>query len=329
MPLEKNAPAEPSADREIVISRNFDAPRELVWQAMTDPRHVIHWWGPRGFTTTIEIMDVRPGGLWRHTMRGPDGTNYPNRSVFTEVIPPERISFSQGGEREGGPSVNFEATWTFDALAEGQTKVTIRMVFPTAAARDFVVQEFGAIEGAQQTLERLGEQLAKSTVAADRSVLISRTFDAPRELVWRAWTDPKQMVQWWGPRDFTNPVCEMDVQPGGIWRIVMRSPDGIDYPIKSVYVKVEPPKRLVLVMDCSEHPLEWHNLVNPDRDQSRPPRLECVQTVTFEDLGGQTKLTIRTELETAAIRDAMVKLGMHEGWNQSLDRLAETLLQPA
>jgi uncharacterized protein YndB with AHSA1/START domain len=150
-----------SADREIVITRVVGAPRELVWQAMTDPKHVIHWWGPRGFSTTIEEMDVRPGGVWNHVMRGPDGVEYPNRSVFTEVTKPERLVFAHGGGREGAPGVDFVATWTFEIIDAAQTKVTIRMIFPTAAARDTVVKEYGAIEGGKQTLERLAEHLPK------------------------------------------------------------------------------------------------------------------------------------------------------------------------
>jgi uncharacterized protein YndB with AHSA1/START domain len=150
------------SDREIIISRIFDAPRELVWQAMTDPKHVVHWWGPRGFSTTVEEMDVRPGGHWRHTMRGPDGANYPNHSIFMEIVKPQRIVFSHGGHKEGGADIRFVSTWTFDALGGGsQTKVTIHMVFPTAAARDVVVNEYGAIEGGKQTLERLAEHLPK------------------------------------------------------------------------------------------------------------------------------------------------------------------------
>jgi uncharacterized protein YndB with AHSA1/START domain len=148
-------------EREIVIARVIDAPRDLVWRAMTDPRQVVHWWGPHGFTTTIEKMDVRPGGVWKHVMHGPDGTDYPNKSVFTEVVKPERIAYSHGGGKKGGPAAQFEATWTFDALDAGRTRVTIRMVFPTAAARDKVVKEYGAIEGGKQTLERLAELLLK------------------------------------------------------------------------------------------------------------------------------------------------------------------------
>ena len=159
-------PGENSSDREIVISRIFDAPRELVWQAMTDPKHVVHWWGPRGFTTTIETMDVRPGGIWKQTLHGPDGANYPNKSVFKEVVPPERIVYSHAGGRKGGPGASFVSTWTFEIVDARKTKVTIRMVFPSAEARDFVVKEFGAVEGGKQTLERLAEHLPKMSGAA-------------------------------------------------------------------------------------------------------------------------------------------------------------------
>jgi uncharacterized protein YndB with AHSA1/START domain len=147
--------------REIVISRVFDAPRELVWDAMTDPEHVVKWWGPLGFTTTIKEMDVRPGGAWTHVMHGPDGTDYPNNSVFTEVVKPERIGYTNAGGKEGAPEISFVAMWTFEEVEPGKTKTTIHMVFPTAEAREKVVKEYGAIEGAEQTLARLAEELAK------------------------------------------------------------------------------------------------------------------------------------------------------------------------
>jgi uncharacterized protein YndB with AHSA1/START domain len=155
----RNRSADGQESREIVISRVVDAPRELVWQAWTDPKHVVRWWGPKGFTTTIEKMEVKPGGVWKHVMHGPDGTDYPNTSRFTEVTKPERIVYSHGGGRKGGRGATFLATWTFEALGR-RTRVTIRMVFSSAAERDFVVKEYGAIEGGQQTLGRLGEYLA-------------------------------------------------------------------------------------------------------------------------------------------------------------------------
>jgi len=150
----------PFSGREIVISREFNAPRELVWEAMSNPKHVVNWWGPRGFSTTIETMDFRVGGVWKHVMHGPDGANYPNKSVFKEITKPERIVYSHVGGREGGPGASFEATWTFAALGPDRTRLTMRMVFPTAQDHDLVVKEFGAIEGGKQTLERLAEFLA-------------------------------------------------------------------------------------------------------------------------------------------------------------------------
>jgi len=150
-----------TADREIVITRIFDAPRELVWEAMTNPKHVVNWWGPNGFSTTVEEMDVRPGGIWKLVMHGPDGTDYPNKSIFTEIVKPARISYSHGGGKKGGPGAQFEATWTFDIVEADKTQVTIRMVFPSTAARDMIVKEYGAIEGGKQTLARLAEYLTK------------------------------------------------------------------------------------------------------------------------------------------------------------------------
>jgi uncharacterized protein YndB with AHSA1/START domain len=150
-----------NVDREIYVSRVVNAPRELVWEAWTNPKHVANWWGPRGFSVTIESMDFRVGGEWIQVMHGPDGANYENRHVFKEIVKPERIVLSHGGKRVGGPSVRSIATWTFDAVASNKTKVSIRMIFPSAENRDFVAREFKAVEGGQQTLERLGEYMAK------------------------------------------------------------------------------------------------------------------------------------------------------------------------
>jgi len=160
----------------------------------------------------------------------------------------------------------------------------------------------------------------------EREFVITRVFDAPRALVFKAWTDPKHMAQWWGPHTFTNPVCEMDVRPGGAYRIVMRGPDGDLHPARGVYREVVEPDRLVMTINHSELSDEWHDLVNPNRDKAagKPP-LEVLATVTFEDQGDKTKLTIRLRFDSAAVRDALLKLGMAQGWSQSLERLAELL----
>jgi uncharacterized protein YndB with AHSA1/START domain len=171
-----------------------------------------------------------------------------------------------------------------------------------------------------------GKGGATVTVTADREWAISGVFNAPRERVFKAWTDPTRKSQWWGPKGFSNPVCELDVRPGGAYRIVMRSPEGVEYPVRGVYREVVEPERLVMTVDCSEHPAEWQDLVKPGRSKGENnPAGEILATVTFEDLRGRTRLTILKRFESAAIRDSMLKMGMSEGWGQSLDRLADHL----
>ncbi len=155
-----NSEVVPASDKEIIITRLLEAPRELVWEAWTDPKQVVKWWGPKGFTTTVHEMEVKPGGLWRLTMHGPDGVGYPNESVFTEVVKPERIVFTHSGGKNGITESQFEMIWTFEDLG-GKTRVTIRQVYPTAEARDHIAKTYGAIEGGKQTLGRLAEYLEK------------------------------------------------------------------------------------------------------------------------------------------------------------------------
>ncbi len=166
--------------------------------------------------------------------------------------------------------------------------------------------------------------------SAGRDFMITRIIDAPRALVFRAWTEPRHLARWWGPRGFTNPVCELDVRPGGAYRIVMRAPppEAVEYPLKGVYREVVEPERLVMTMDCSEHPAAWHDLVKSNRQKGEDnPAGEMLTTVTFEEEGGggKTRVTVRTRFESGAVRDAMLKMGMTEGWSQSLERLGSHL----
>lgn len=138
-------------DREILISREFNFPRELVFDAFTDPAKIGQWWGPNGFTTTIHSMDFKEGGRWEYTMHGPDGIDYPNWVLYQEIVKPEKILYDHGGEM--GEPAHFKTTILFKDLGD-KTRVTLNMVFPTKEARDNTI-EFGAIEGGNQTLSRL------------------------------------------------------------------------------------------------------------------------------------------------------------------------------
>ncbi len=156
---ERNDFAALVGDREIAAVRVFDAPRDLVWKVWTEPEHIAKWWGPKGFTTTTYSMDVKPGGVWRFVMHGPD-RDYQNKITYLEVVKPERLVYKHGGEKEVEP-VNFQVTVTFEEQ-DGKTKVDMRMVFPSANARDYVIKTYGAVEGLDQTLGRLEDYLAKA-----------------------------------------------------------------------------------------------------------------------------------------------------------------------
>jgi len=147
----------PTTDREIIQKRTFDAPRELVFQAFTDPAHLQHWFGPGGFTITMRGMDFREGGKWSFIMHGPDGTDYDNLITYTKIVKPERLEYLHGTS-EQDPE-HFRVVVTFEQSGS-QTVLTMNSLFPTAEARAAVVS-FGAIELGQQTLAKLAEHLTK------------------------------------------------------------------------------------------------------------------------------------------------------------------------
>ncbi|MFC5523482.1 SRPBCC family protein [Polaromonas jejuensis] len=143
--------ADSFADREPVTSRVLDAPQARVFQAFSDSDQLARWWGPRGFTNTFEEFDLRPGGAWRFVMHGPDGTNYPNESVFVEVVPRERVVFRHHSGHE------FEMTITFAEQA-GKTRLGWRQRFDSAAECQRVASF--AVEANEQNLDRLQALLA-------------------------------------------------------------------------------------------------------------------------------------------------------------------------
>lgn len=157
-----------------------------------------------------------------------------------------------------------------------------------------------------------------ATLGDQPIITITRVFDAPRELVYKAWTDPERLAQWWGPHGFTNPVCEVDLRPGGIWRIDMQGPDGTIYPNKGVYQEIVAPERLVYSDVVDEGETAW--------GETPPP--SSTNTVMFEEDDGKTVVTLVTRLPSSEARDAMVEMGAIAGWTESMERL-EALLARA
>lgn len=153
-----------TSDREIVVSRVIDAPRELVFEAFTEVGHLSRWWGPEGFTTTTRAFEFRTGGAWEFVMHGPDGTDYPEYISWTELTPPERIAMLHG-ERSDDPNA-FESVLTF-APDGAATRVEMRTLFPTKELRDEAAEKYHAVEGAQQTLSKLAAYVTESIQNGD------------------------------------------------------------------------------------------------------------------------------------------------------------------
>jgi uncharacterized protein YndB with AHSA1/START domain len=142
---------------------------------------------------------------------------------------------------------------------------------------------------------------------ARRELTITRVIEAPREAVFEAWTDSKQMAQWWGPHGFTNPVCELDARPGGAIRIVMRAPGGMDYPIAGVFREIAEPGRLVFAAAAEDH--------------NRDPLLEWVSTISIAEHDGKTALTVDESASAVTAVGARMLHAMEPGLRQTLDRL--------
>lgn len=303
--------------REIVITRLIDAPRELVFKAWTDPDHIAEWWGPKGFGATIHSMEVRKDGLWDFIMHGPDGVDYVNKIVYLEIDPPSRLVYSHSGE-DGDEAMHFLDIVTFENVG-GKTRLTLKMIFQTVEIREQIEREVGAVEGGNQTLDRL-EQYLKDSAATEGGLYIQRMFDAPKELVFKAWSDPEMAKKWWGPKVYTAPVAKMDFRVGGKYLLCMRGPhpaggEGDLYSC-GVYKEIVPNERIV----CTDSFADEHGNIVDSSHYGMPgfPK-EVTVIVTFEDVRGGTRMTLRQGMP------AFMKEGANTGWNESFDKLVEAL----
>jgi uncharacterized protein YndB with AHSA1/START domain len=185
-----------------------------------------------------------------------------------------------------------------------------------------VVREFGAVEGGRQTLERLGEFLAGKLC---EPFVISREFPAPRDLVWKTWTERERLMEWFGPKGFTRLTAKLDFRPGGIFHYALRAPDGREMWGKFVYREIVPPKKIVWANSFSDkdggitrHPFS-----------SAPWPLQMLTEATFTERDGKTTVTIKwlpldsTE-EERKVFDSM-HASMNQGWTGTFEQLADYL----
>jgi uncharacterized protein YndB with AHSA1/START domain len=287
-----------TADRELVLSRLFNAPIELVWEVWTKPEHIKNWWGPNGFHNTIFKMDVKPGGVWDFIMHGPDGTNYKNKSVFKEVLKHKKLVY----EHISGPK--FLATIEFEKQGN-KTFIKWHMLFDTKEEFIQVVKTFKADEGLKQNMDKMASYL-ENGFASDE-LTITRLINAPKELVFKAWTDVKMLAKWWGPDGFTSPVSEIDAKPGGKIYIDMKAPDGTVHPMDGEVHEIIPNERFVFTSAAL--------------DEKDNRLFEVMNTVTFTEENGKTRLTLHAKVSNIRTEGRQHVSGMTEGWSQTIDRL--------
>lgn len=319
-----------NTDREInelIITRVFDAPRQRVWEAWTEPEKTKLWWGPKDFTSPVSAIDLRVGGKYLNCMRSADGKDYWSTGVYREIAEPERLvmtdSFADPDGNvvpasyygiEGYFPLELQVAVTFEE-SDGKTTMTlIHTGIPAGRMAEMTRQGWNeSFDKLAKILKRRGRRAASHRTrfiaeAGKPEIVATRTFDAPRELVFAVTVDPKMISRWWGPKILKTTVERMDVWPGGAWRFVQRDPEGNEYAFNGRYREVAPPERLVQTF-------EFEGM----------PGHVSVETATFEERDGKTLLTETAVFASAEERDAMLNSDMEKGWSESHDRLAALL----
>lgn len=193
--------------RELKMTRTVKAPIDLVWKAWTEPGYIAQWWGPDEHTTTIHEMDFRVGGEWKLTLHNhANGQDYPNRSVFKEIVPLKKIVFEHFNP-------HFIATVLFEAKGE-ETQIEWSSLFDTEEMLHTVVNVFNAKAGQAQNFERLEKYLQES-FNKNPSSKNSKIIHATKAKVYNAFTDKKALEYWLAPNDMKGKIHDLDLKVGG------------------------------------------------------------------------------------------------------------------
>jgi uncharacterized protein YndB with AHSA1/START domain len=288
-------------DKDIIVSRLINAPRELVYKACTVPEQMAQWWGPFGFTNPVCELDVRVGGKWRVEQKGPDGTIYKFGGVYKEVVKNERIVWTF--IYEGFPDSESLGILSFEDK-NGKTLVTITTRLKTVEEK-IGMMKYGADMGTKQAFERLENFLSGNTTA-NREMNITRIINAPRELVFEVFTKPEHIKNWWGPRGFTNTINKMEFKNGGKWDLIMHGPDGKDFPNTHYFEEIITNEKIVM-------------------RHATGPKFQL--TFSFIPQGDdKTLLSVRSLFESEEqLKKAVQKFKADVGFKQNIDKLEEYL----
>ena len=301
---------------ELVMTRVFDAPRERVFDILTKPEHLQKWWGPKGVSHPIVELDGRVGGQFFLGQRGGDGAMHYEVGVVREITPPSRFVFafhfadekrrrvplSWAGVPDGWEG---EIVHEVTLAAEGtRTRVTIRLTgFPSSKWGEMA--KYGLAESFDR-LEYAVVDDMKVAKSGARELVITRTFNAPRALVYEALTKAEHVQRWWGPRQYGPVTAVSDFRAGGRYRFAQGSPQGeVAF---SGEIRESAPERIVYTEEFEAMP--GHG---------------ALVTVTLEERGGKTLLTMRSVYQTQEDRDAVIASGMEWGARLSYLQLDEVI----
>jgi uncharacterized protein YndB with AHSA1/START domain len=306
------------SELEAEMVRTFNAPRSLVWKAFTERDHLQRWWGLRNNQLHIDAYDFRVGGRWRFVERGADGVEHGFVGEFLEIAPEERLSYSF--EYEPWPGQVLIATVSLEDQG-AQTLLRDRSRFANKEHRDGMIEsgmEFGGLESYTKLDELLGTLLE---AGAGDDLVLERTIAAPRDLVWKLFTETEHLMKWWGPKGFTMKVARNELRPGGVYHYGMASPQGHEMWGKFVYTEVEAPARLGFINSFSDadggltrHPLS----------DSWP--LELENLYLFADPGPDTtRLTMIARPINATPEEMATFLGARAGVAGGMDGTLQQL----
>lgn len=312
-----------TGERELTISRVFDAPRELVFLAYSTAEHQQAWVGPRYLKNRDFEVDFRVGGHYRWVQEGPDGAVYTFTGEILELTPLERIV--QTFEWDGMPGHIVTDAATFEDLG-GRTRLTIHSTFQSAEDLQGMAQS-GMEGGVREGYERLDEHLAAMGVppAGDNAFRLTREFAAPRDLVWKAWTEVERLAQWWGPKGMEVQIHSLDLRPGGICHYSMKVPNATMYG-KFHYQRIDPTERLVWLNSFAD---EHAATVPVPFEQDWPQEMLCI--VTLLECDGKTTVCLRGNAYNATPAQQQVYFenhqSMQQGWGGTMEQLEAYLAQ--
>ncbi len=310
-----------SSSNVISITRIYEAPVKRVWDAWVVPEQVAEWWGPRGFTLTTRSKKVEAGGVWDYTMHGPDGKDYENKTTFLEVVEHAKLVYDHGANDERGPL--FRVTVTFSENA-GRTTMEMQMRLPTpeeADATRTLIRQLGG----NATWDRLAEYLGKR-MADKECFVINRTFDAPIDVLFDMWTDPKHFGAWLPPVGFTMDFLRAEIREGGTSFYRMSHGSNTTLYGTATYLEITRPHRIVYLQrfadeneNVSRHPFApvWPETMKTVVELTAESTSETRVTLTWEPHG------TFTQAELEVFRGG--RTGMTGGWTGSFDKL-EALL---